>query len=44
VMHGAATPPPAGSAHSNPVLNPNGNTNREWWPNQLDLTVLRQHS
>jgi len=21
-----------------------GNTNREWWPNQLDLSVLRQHS
>lgn len=20
------------------------NTNREWWPNQLDLSVLRQHS
>jgi len=44
VMHGSATPPPAGGAHSNPVLNPNGNTNRDWWPNQLDLTVLRQHS
>ncbi len=21
-----------------------GTTNRDWWPNQLDLTVLRQHS
>ena len=20
------------------------NTNRDWWPNQLDLSVLRQHS
>ena len=19
-------------------------SNRDWWPNQLDLTVLRQHS
>lgn len=44
VMHGAATPPPAGAAHGNPVVNSNGNTNRDWWPNQLDLTVLRQHS
>jgi catalase-peroxidase len=22
----------------------NGKTNREWWPNQLDLSILRQHS
>jgi catalase-peroxidase len=22
----------------------NGPTNRDWWPNQLDLSVLRQHS
>ena len=22
----------------------NGNTNRDWWPNQLDLSVLRQNS
>ncbi|WP_028980865.1 catalase/peroxidase HPI [Sporocytophaga myxococcoides] len=22
----------------------NGKTNRDWWPNQLDLSVLRQHS
>ena len=21
-----------------------GNTNRDWWPNQLDLTILRQNS
>ena len=21
-----------------------GTTNRDWWPNQLDLSVLRQHS
>ncbi|MFN5440268.1 MAG: hypothetical protein ACK5AR_00240, partial [Flavobacteriia bacterium] len=35
VMHGA-TPPPAGQgAHVNPMVNPNGNTNRDWWPNQL---------
>lgn len=23
---------------------PNGRTNRDWWPNQLDLTILRQNS
>jgi catalase-peroxidase len=28
---------------SGQVLKSNGNTNRDWWPNQLDLTVLRQH-
>lgn len=45
VMHGAATtPPPATGAHNNPTLNSNAKTNREWWPNQLDLTILRQHS
>ncbi|WP_235298243.1 catalase/peroxidase HPI [Portibacter marinus] len=22
----------------------NGTANRDWWPNQLDLTILRQHS
>ena len=21
-----------------------GNTNRDWWPNQLDLSILRQNS
>ncbi|MFZ6053046.1 catalase/peroxidase HPI [Halocola ammonii] len=25
-------------------INPDGNTNNEWWPNRLDLSVLRQHS
>lgn len=25
-------------------INPDGNTNMEWWPNRLDLSVLRQHS
>ncbi len=44
VMHGAATPPPAVGTHSNPVVNSNGTTNRDWWPNQLDLSILRQHS
>ncbi|MDP4664092.1 MAG: catalase/peroxidase HPI [Salibacteraceae bacterium] len=26
------------------MVNPDGNTNRDWWPNQLDLSILRQHS
>lgn len=26
------------------VIKGEGTTNRDWWPNQLDLTVLRQHS
>ena len=42
VVHGATPPPPA--PHTNPMVNPNGNTNRDWCPNQLDLSILRQHS
>ncbi|DAC53672.1 MAG TPA: catalase-peroxidase, partial [Candidatus Poseidoniaceae archaeon] len=30
-MHGAATSPNFGT------------TNRNWWPNQLDLSILHQH-
>tara|TARA_R110002096_G_scaffold380678_4_gene574617 strand:+ start:9306 stop:11561 length:2256 start_codon:yes stop_codon:yes gene_type:complete len=26
------------------TVNESGNTNKDWWPNQLDLSVLRQHS
>jgi catalase-peroxidase len=26
------------------AVNPTGNSNRDWWPNQLDLSVLRQNS
>lgn len=26
------------------VIQSEGNTNRDWWPNQLDLSVLRQNS
>jgi catalase-peroxidase len=44
VMHGATPPPPPPAPHTNPMVNPNGNTNRDWWPNQLDLSILRQHS
>ena len=44
VMHGATPPPPPPVPHTNPMVNPDGNTNRDWWPNQLDLSILRQHS
>jgi catalase-peroxidase len=44
VMHGATPPPPPPASHTNPMVNPNGTTNRDWWPNQLDLSILRQHS
>lgn len=33
--------------NSNPLTGPGGskgNSNRDWWPNQLDLSVLRQNS
>ena len=36
--HGT-TAPEAITAHQG-----DGTTNRDWWPNQLDLSVLRQHS
>ncbi len=29
---------------SSNAVNPTGNSNRDWWPNQLDLSVLRQNS
>ncbi|MEY4865114.1 MAG: hypothetical protein RLZZ114_543 [Bacteroidota bacterium] len=40
VMHPTAT---ADAASGKPMA-PNGTTNKDWWPNQLDLTVLRQNS
>ncbi len=39
-----------GSESENPAIDsptpatPNPRTNRDWWPNQLDLSVLHQHS
>ena len=33
---GAGTPPKHGTGK--------GTTNRDWWPNQLKLNVLRQHA
>lgn len=35
---------PANGVEMEEEINPSGNTNREWWPNRLDLSVLRQHS
>lgn len=31
-------------SESGSVSSNHGQTNKEWWPNQLDLSVLRQHS
>ncbi|MDP4749427.1 MAG: catalase-peroxidase, partial [Schleiferiaceae bacterium] len=39
-MHPTAA---AGAASGKPMAS-NGTTNKDWWPNQLDLTVLRQNS
>lgn len=30
--------------HHNPVVAGRGTTNKDWWPNQLDLGILRQNS
>src|SRR6476661_216659 len=48
VMHDSATA--QGSESENPVIDspdPQGHrprTNQDWWPNQLDLSVLHAHS
>ncbi len=34
----------AEAATANPHAMPEAKTNRDWWPNQLDLSVLRQNS
>ncbi len=39
-----AVPPPSATATTPPKTIPSGTTNRDWWPNQLDLSVLRQNS
>jgi len=41
-----AVPPPSSTAAPTtpPKTIPSGTTNRDWWPNQLDLSVLRQNS
>ncbi len=35
---------PGGGIHHNPVVASKGTTNKDWWPNQLDLGILRQNS
>jgi catalase-peroxidase len=45
--HGSAEATKSSTVSTEPVINPTnatGTNNRDWWPNQLDLTVLRQHS
>ena len=32
------------SAHSGAVTPGGGPTNRTWWPDQLDLSILHQHN
>lgn len=34
----------AGAASSDPQAMPEAKSNRDWWPNQLDLSVLRQNT
>jgi hypothetical protein len=43
VMHGANTVSSTGDVHAN-SQNPGGTDDHDWWPNSLDLSVLRQHS
>jgi catalase-peroxidase len=30
--------------HHNPIVSGGGTSNRDWWPNQLNLRILHQHS
>jgi len=44
-FHSSAAPDvEAAKPVETPMSLKKGNTNREWWPNQLDLSVLRQNS
>ena len=40
VMHGGG----AASTKVDPPMGSKGTTNKDWWPNQLNLSVLRQNS
>lgn len=45
--HGSAEATKSSAVSTEPMNNSTiatGTNNRDWWPNQLDLTVLRQHS
>jgi catalase-peroxidase len=44
VMHGSASTQATTEMDTERPDFRNGNTNSDWWPNRLDLTVLRQHS
>lgn len=35
---------PSNGIHHNPVVSSGGTTNKDWWPNQLNLGILRQNS
>ena len=35
---------PFGFGKSNPMVRNGGRTNKDWWPNQLNLKILSQHS
>jgi len=43
-MHGRGVNPPAHDTSSYHSEEKDKTTNRDWWSNQLDLTILRQHS
>ncbi len=42
--HGAASAGPGAIPPSHSVASSGGTTNRDWWPNQLKLELLAQHS
>ena len=43
-LHGSGVNPHAHDTSSYHSEEKDKTTNRDWWPNQLDLTILRQHS
>lgn len=44
MMHATSATSEEEEPMSNTDVNPSGNTNQDWWPNKLDLSVLRQNS
>ncbi len=44
VVHGAATGDAIGNPGTPSAVRGGGRSNRDWWPNQLNLGILRQHS
>ncbi|MEZ5174520.1 MAG: catalase/peroxidase HPI [Bacteroidia bacterium] len=43
-FHAGATAPASDEITDDPALMGKGTKNSDWWPNRLDLSVLRQHS